>query len=234
MTQKKVTTRLNLPEQENLTSPEESKVIPFNPLDKHNLAVSVGGAILKQPVIPIEKLDAFYGAGVYALYYTGNFKLYEPIAMRNRNNSFCAPIYVGKAVPEGTRKGGILEADPKKALWKRLREHIGSIEEASNLDISDFYCRYLIIDDFWITLGESLLIAKFNPLWNKFIDGFGNHTPGRGRYKGMCPRWDVIHPGRSWAKLCEPRQETAEQIIREAQDYIRNNPPPDNNNLDII
>ena len=27
-----------------------------------------------------------------------------------------------------------------------------SIEEASNLDIADFHCRYLIVDDIWIPL----------------------------------------------------------------------------------
>ena len=40
------------------------------------------------------------------LYYVGNFPLYEPIAEANRNGLFNSPIYVGKAVPSGARKGG--------------------------------------------------------------------------------------------------------------------------------
>ncbi|MEX1196232.1 MAG: Eco29kI family restriction endonuclease, partial [Pseudohongiellaceae bacterium] len=92
--------------------------------------------------------------------------------------------------------------------------------------ISDFHCRYLVVDDIWIPLGESLLIAKFNPVWNVVIDGFGNHDPGKGRHKGMRPRWDVLHPGRSWADKCEPRPESASQIVGEIADYLRNNPPP--------
>jgi hypothetical protein len=110
-------------------------------------------------------------------------------------------------------------------------QHTKSIEEASNLDIADFHCRYLIVDDIWIPLGESLLIAKFNPLWNKLIDGFGNHDPGKGRHAGLRPRWDVLHPGRSWAKWCQPRDETAEQIIREARDYLRNNSQSGDNTM---
>ncbi|MDZ4348262.1 MAG: Eco29kI family restriction endonuclease [Xanthomonadaceae bacterium] len=127
----------------------------------------------------------------------------------------------------GRSMTGHLEASPGKVLYNRLKQHGKSIEEASNLDIDDFHCRYLIVDDIWIPLGESLLIAKFDPLWNKLIDGFGNHDPGSGRHAGLRPRWDVLHPGRPWAERCQPRDESADQIAREAKDYLRNNPPPD-------
>ncbi len=205
----------------------DSNIVPFNPLDKRHLGESVGQAMLRRPVIPLGNLETFNGAGIYAIYYTGCFSGYEPITKRNRNGIFTAPIYVGKAVPKGARKGGDLQALPGKVLYDRLKQHAKSIEEASNLDIADFYCRYLIVDDIWIPLGESLLIAKFDPLWNKLIDGFGNHDPGKGRHAGLRPRWDVLHPGRPWAERCQPRAESAEQIIREARDYLCNNPPPD-------
>lgn len=205
----------------------DGNVIPFNPLDKRHLGESVGQAMLRRPVTPLGNLEAFNGAGIYAIYYTGSFSGYEPISKRNLNGLFIAPIYVGKAVPKGARKGGDLQASPGKVLYDRLKQHAKSIEEVSNLNIADFYCRYLIVDDIWIPLGESLLIAKFNPLWNKIIDGFGNHDPGKGRHAGWRPRWDVLHPGRPWAQRCQPRDESAEQIIREARDYLRNNPPPD-------
>ncbi len=205
----------------------ESNVIPFNPLDKRHLGESVGQAMLRQPVARLGTLEAFHGAGVYAIYYTGSFAGYEPIAERNRGEQFNAPIYVGKAVPKGSRKGGDPQASPGKVLYERLKQHAKSVEEASNLDMADFYSRHLIVDDIWIPLGESLLIAKFDPLWNKLIDGFGNHDPGSGRHAGVRPRWDVLHPGRRWADHCRPRDESAEQIVREARDYLRNNPPPD-------
>ncbi|MDY7587518.1 Eco29kI family restriction endonuclease [Vibrio cholerae] len=209
----------------------ERKILPFNPLDKRHLGESVGQAMLRQPVVPLGELKPFDGAGIYAIYYAGGFPGYEAIAERNRDGLFNAPIYVGKAVPKGARKGGDLEASPGKVLYNRLKQHAKSIEEASNIDIADFHCRYLIVDDIWIPLGESLLIAKFDPLWNKLIDGFGNHDPGKGRHAGLRPRWDVLHPGRSWAEKCAPRDETDEQIIREARDYLRSNPPPDDTSM---
>ena len=208
-----------------------NKVIPFNPLAKRHLGESVGQAMLRQPVVPFSELQSFDGAGIYAIYYSGEFPGYEAIASRNKDCRFNVPIYVGKAVPKGARKGGDLEANPGKVLFSRLMQHARSIEEASNLDVADFHCRYLIVDDIWIPLGESLLIAKFDPLWNKLIDGFGNHDPGKGRHAGLRPRWDVLHPGRPWADRCLPRGETAEQIIREARDYLRNNPPPEDNSM---
>lgn len=209
----------------------KGKVVPFNPLDKRHLGESVGQAMLRQSVTALDSSMSFDGAGIYAIYYTGNFAAYSAISNRNQHNNFSAPIYVGKAVPKGARKGGDLEASPGKVLFKRLKEHANSIKEAENLNLDDFHCRYLIVDDIWIPLGESLLIAKFNPLWNKLIDGFGNHNPGKGRHEGLRPRWDVLHPGRAWANKCKPRDETAEQIIAETQDYLRNNPPPIIDNL---
>lgn len=204
-----------------------NKVIPFNPLHKRHLGESVGQAMLRQPVVSLTELQSFDGAGIYAIYYSGDFPAYRDIAKCNKDDHFNAPIYVGKAVPKGARKGGDLEAMPGKVLFSRLMQHTRSIEESSNLNIADFHCRYLIVDDIWIPLGESLLIAKFDPLWNKLIDGFGNHDPGKGRHAGLRPRWDVLHPGRPWADRCQSREETAEQIIREAKDYLRNNPPPE-------
>ncbi|HAD08301.1 MAG TPA: restriction endonuclease [Porticoccaceae bacterium] len=207
------------------------KVIPFNPLAKRHLGESVGQAMLRQPVVPLRDLKAFEGAGIYAIYYTGDFSGYELIAEKNCNQRYEAPIYVGKAVPKGTRKGGNLEAKPGRVLYNRLKQHTKSIEETSDLRITDFHCRYLTVDDIWIPLGESLLIAKFAPLWNKLIDGFGNHDPGKGRHAGLRPRWDVLHPGRPWAEHCKEREETAEQIVSEVRDYLRNNPPPDDGTM---
>ena len=207
------------------------KIVPFNPLDKRHLGESVGQAMLRQPLLPLEDLTSFIGAGIYAIYYQGDFNAYAEIAKKNQKHDFIAPIYVGKAVPKGARKGGDLETVPGKSLFNRLKQHRRSIEEAINLNLTDFYCRYLVADDIWIPLGESLLIAKFNPLWNKLVDGFGNHDPGRGRHAGLRPRWDVLHPGRSWAEKCQPREETADQIIIEIKEYLRNNPPPDDSTL---
>ncbi len=196
-------------------------ILPFNPLDKKNLGASVAEAMLEQAPIPLGEVKSFVGVGIYAIYYVGSFEAYAPLAERNRGGAFRAPIYVGKAVPAGARKGGGVGANGSRALYLRLREHADSIASVGNLSLDDFHCRFLVVDDIWIPLGESLLIAKFAPVWNAVIDGFGNHDPGSGRYKGLKPKWDVLHPGRSWADKCAVRKESAEQISSEVVDYFR-------------
>ncbi len=194
---------------------KSKRIAPFNPLDKTNLGESVAEALLQQPVGSMPPTEPFIGAGVYAIYYEGAFALYKEIAEQNRNELYRWPIYVGKAVPAGARKGGYgLGADPGLALFKRLAEHATSIEQATNLRLADFRCRFLVVDDIWIPLAESLLIEMFSPLWNRKIDGFGNHDPGRGRYNQQRSLWDVIHPGRPWAARLQPPS-ADEQIVRE-------------------
>jgi len=203
-------------------SPEQPRRIPpFNPLDKRNLGESVAEAMLQQPVGPLPPDEPFIGAGIYALYYEGDFALYREVAKRNRNGKYRWPIYVGKAVPAGARKGGYgLGADPGQALFKRLGEHAGSIDQAENLRLSDFRCRFLVVEDIWIPLAEALLIEMFSPLWNRKVDGFGNHDPGRGRYNQQRSPWDALHPGRPWATRLQPLA-IEEDLIREgAVEYI--------------
>jgi len=196
-------------------------VIPFNPLDKKNLGASVAEALLAQQAHPLEALPAFNGAGVYAIYYSGDFAAYAQISRLNQGGRLLFPIYIGKAVPPGARMGAWQELTAGKVLHKRLKEHAESIKAAENLDIQDFHCRFLVADDIWIPLAESLMIARFTPLWNSLIDGFGNHNPGKGRHAGMRPRWDVLHPGRTWAGQLAERLESQEQIGQDAETYLR-------------
>jgi len=197
-----------------------AKIIPFNPLDKNNLGTSVADALLKNEAYPLEELPYFEGAGIYAIYYTGNFPPYAKMAHINRTGKFMLPVYVGKAVPAGSRVGGVLHRATGKVLHNRLKEHAQSIKAASNLAIHDFYYRSLVVDDIWIPLGEALMIARFSPIWNSLIDGFGNHNPGKGRHAGMRPRWDVLHPGREWAAALAERPETQQQIAKDAEKYL--------------
>src|SRR5438445_5703301 len=142
---------------------------PYNPLDKKNLGVSVAEALLTQPIsfLPPEQ---FIGAGIYAIYYAGEFEHYESLAADNREGKWLRPIYVGKAIPKGGRKGGLgLDAPAGTVLHKRLTEHARSIDESQNLDLADFRCRFLVVDDIWIPLGESLLIETYRPLWNMIL-----------------------------------------------------------------
>ena len=200
--------------------PETGKVLPFNPLERKHLGASVAQEMLRQPAVPLGELPKFEGAGVYAIYYEGPHPTYKLLSDANRDE-LRLPIYVGKAIPEGGRTG-VDSGDAKSKLRERLNQHANSIKKAPSLDIDDFRCRYLVVEDIWIPLGESLLITKFAPVWNTKVAGFGNHQPGSGRDKTTKPRWDQLHPGRSWAdKLKDNPDVTAEDIARDAEDHLR-------------
>ena len=203
-----------------------SQDAPFNPLDKRNLAESVALAALEHDARPLtlETTEDVAGEGVYLIYYCGPFDAYEPLTRVNSPTSLTVPIYVGKALHAGGRKGieDVDAGDPTgKPLRKRLREHLKSIEAAQNLDPAHFYFRHLSVDNTFVVLGENGLINKFVPVWNALIDGFGNHAPGGKRGTSTRSRWDTLHPGRPWAVDLEDRTETAREIADDASEYLR-------------
>jgi hypothetical protein len=96
----------------------------YNPLDKLRLGESVAKALLARPVSLMPPPETSAGAGIYALYYAGPFPPYRKVSERNAKNQWVLPIYVGKAVPPGARKGGYgLGESPGEVLYRRLREH---------------------------------------------------------------------------------------------------------------
>lgn len=192
----------------------------YNPLDKINLGKSVVDALLSRPSVCLADLPKFSGAGIYAVYYSGDFKAYAPLADLNRTSSEY-PIYVGKATPRGGRKGAsAIVSNRTTALFRRIQEHEASIRAVKSLNVNDFQCRYLVVDDIWISLGESLVIDRFRPLWNVLVEGFGNHDPGTGRYGGRRPLWDELHPGRAWAIRCSQARLSAPEIEQQVSEYM--------------
>lgn len=194
----------------------------YNPLDKLNLAKSIEIELLARAPEPLSAVDHIAGAGVYVIYYTGAFPAYAPVADANRGGTFKRPIYVGKAIPKGGRKGGLSKdvAATGRALADRLRQHAASIEEASNLDLADFQLRHLVVDDIWIPLGENMLIETFKPVWNRAIDGFGNKDPGRRRATQYRSPWDVLHPGRQFAEKLADSPLTVAFLTQRIEDYF--------------
>lgn len=198
---------------------------PFNPLDEENhkkLTLSIAEALLATPIQSLPPAVPFVGAGVYAIYYTGKFPLYKNIAAKNSKGEYALPIYVGKAVPPGSRKGLNIDQYQGMVLYNRLKEHAESIRQSTNLDIKDFVCRYLVVEHIWIPHGESHLINQFSPLWNKAVDGFGNHDPGSGRYAQRKSQWDVLHPGRRWAEKLTGVALDTELLNASIAEYCKN------------
>lgn len=164
---------------------------------------------------------SFVGTGVYALYYLGGFDLYARIASLNRETQ-SQPIYVGKALPPGWRTARSQETDAP-VLYRRLQEHSRSIQQAANLEIDGFRCRFMIlggIESDLVVPVEAELIRRYSPLWNSVIDGFGNHNPGSGRYNQAKSEWDVLHPGRPWAERLTGESPRLEEVVDKVQQSL--------------
>jgi len=194
---------------------------PYNPLAKGNLAESIARSILDSEVKPLEDTSRLVGAGVYVIYYSGKLEIYSPVAAKNAGNVFGQPIYIGKAIPKGGRKGALSEDSAAKgsALRDRLGQHLASVSEGQGLKAKDFHYRCLVVDDIWIPLGENMLVERFKPVWNLVIDGFGNKDPGRRRADQYRSPWDVIHPGRSFTHKLGLNPIPAEDFVKSLQTF---------------
>ena len=168
---------------------------PFNPLAIPNVALTLAIELLEQPIESLPPPMSFSGAGVYAIYYLGKFDTYARLSELNSENSCRVPIYVGKAVRKGTRVGIEFKATTQAALFNRLKLHAKSIEGAG-LEINDFRCKFLVVEDAFVALAESVLIGVFRPLWNQVVTGFGNNPTGGPRSSQAQSMWDTLHPGR--------------------------------------
>lgn len=185
------------------------------------------------PVHQMPLTSRFPGAGVYAIYYTGNYPLYKGLSDVNKI-AYRQPIYVGKAIPSGGRKGISAALSSEAKVHYRLREHTASILEANafsksngeefHLEIADFACRFILLpgdESAIIAPIESALIRIYQPLWNSTVDGFGNHTPGIRRFDQAKSSWDVIHRGREWAEKCRGTPPSAKAIFADIAAHIK-------------
>jgi hypothetical protein len=167
---------------------------PYNPLDKINLARSIEAEVLSRDVVPLGTTEAIFGAGVYVIYYRGDFAAYSPIANTN------------------------------KGLGSRLRKHADSIRATESLKIEDFSFRYIVLDDIWIPLGENILIETFKPLWNVAVEGFGINDPGKGRLNQKRSPWDVLHPGRGYAARLTGGGPEVSAVLGRIEDHFAGRP----------
>jgi hypothetical protein len=167
----------------------------FDPGNPRTVGYFVALALSAQPRRPLAALKEFYGTGVYALYYKGNFSAYQPISGSD------TPIYVGMAVYEHKDR-----QDPSAmgtSLAGRLGEHKKNIQRASEtLNIDDFDYRALVVQSGWEGPAETHLIRMFRPIWNKevkILQGFGKHGDSITTRANKRSPWDTLHAGRNWA-----------------------------------
>jgi Eco29kI restriction endonuclease len=168
----------------------------------------------QQPKLPLATLPAFYGSGIYAFYYQGDFPAYEAI----RGTS--CPIYVGSSVSKIPSSNPILQGIK---LFGRIREHREkSIRESRNLSLEDFSCRYLVVQSGLEKAAEDFLIRRYYPVWNKeskVCSGIGKHGDVA---RTELSDWDILHGNRQWATGQTSRRGTTPEIIQgRIQDHFR-------------
>jgi len=230
-------------------------VTPYNPLDTHHLAESIAREFFRGSLHPLPPTSGFSGAGIYAIYYGGDYPLYAEIAesLHVYESNFGklpaaemvkqpVPLYIGKSDPPGSRKGlfaGVGETDAladggratneeteklltetpvHRKLYSRLAKHAKSIGAAKNLKLTDFQCRYMLVDEIWVPLGEARLVAAFKPIWNVLIEGFGSNVEGGGRTDTARSVWDILHPGRKDDLLPQLDPNVEDSILKELRD----------------
>lgn len=169
----------------------------FDPSNPKIVGRFVSLAMVAQSRHQLANITPFYGSGVYAIYYNGNFKPYLPISGTE------TPIYVGQAAP--TVSNAKTPIDQGDKLSSRLIEHAKNISRAmSTLSISDFEFRALVVQSGWETGAEDYLIHLFHPVWNSETQlvyglGLGKHGDAAATRSNKRSPWDTMHPGRVWA-----------------------------------
>lgn len=183
----------------------------------------------------LKDLHAFWGSGVYAVYYNGDHPAYGPIAGTH------IPIYVGKADP--AVPGAVTAREQGNRLHRRLRDHAGSIHRSERyvvemdegvrqgsglhaIRLADFTCRFIVLASAYAGAVERNLIRHYAPVWNQETGvciGFGKHGDAATTRANTRSDWDTIHPGRGWAtkdgNIPNPRQPI--QIQSEILEHYR-------------
>lgn len=195
----------------------------FDPSNPNVVGRVVGITMIAQPRKPLANVERFYGSGVYAIYYNGDFTAYTGISRKEH------PIYVGKADPaDAASKTAVEQGD---RLCNRLADHRKNIAKAtSTLRLEDFEYRALVVQTGWQTSAEDYLIHLFKPIWNSEINicyGFGKHGDDPGTRANLRSPWDTLHHGRDWAHR-DPNMKdarAAERIIEDIARHLAKYPP---------
>jgi len=192
----------------------------FNPLDTSALTKVFVNELMSRPCVVLPDVDptTVEGPGLYGLYYSGRFRLYAPLAKAGCD----WPIYIGSAMPSGSRTGRV-RSGGKPPLLERLERHAASVTYAANLEERRFHARWFEVDEPFIILGEILLLRFYRPLWNATLAGFGAKVVGGRRTGGRKSRWDTLHPGRPGTG--EAPGAPLLQIEKEVRAYLKEYPP---------
>lgn len=183
----------------------------FDPSNPKVIGRFTALAMVAQERVPLASIGQFYGSGVYAIYYRGDYPLYAPLSGSE------TPIYVGQAAPG--EQGAHSARDQGPRLAARLNEHRKNVAKATTtLDVNDFEARFLVVQSGWETAAEDYLIHLFRPIWNNetnLLYGLGKHGDSATTRANKRSPWDTLHPGRAWAAKSTEDARSREQIVAE-------------------
>jgi hypothetical protein len=178
-------------------------------------------ALIAQTLHPLSAIGKFYGSGVYAIYYRGDFPLYAPLSGTE------TPIYVGQAAPSSQGARTAREQGPRLAA--RLNDHRKNILKAiSTLNLDDFDARFLVVQSGWETAAEDYLIHLFRPVWNSetnILYGLGKHGDDAKTRQNKRSPWDTLHPGRKWAAASIEDARSPQGIATDLGEHFQKNAP---------
>jgi hypothetical protein len=197
----------------------------FEPSNPNIAGRIIGIALIAQPRQPLAAIDRFYGSGVYALYYKGEFGAYREISKKEH------PIYVGKADPADPASKTAMEQGDR--LSRRLNDHRKNIGKAtSTLRVEDFEYRALVVQTGYQSAAENYLIELFKPIWNsetRICYGLGKHGDDPATRANLRSPWDTLHPGREWAHRDRNMKDARlpKQIVKDIAEHLARFPPVD-------
>lgn len=194
----------------------------FNPANPRTVGLFVSIALLAQEREPLGDVKPYYGSGVYAIYYKGDYPAYKPLVRTEH------PIYVGKADP--AVPDARTPEEQRDRLARRLRDHAKAIRRADKLDIDHFTCRQLVVASGLQVAAENYLIDLFKPIWNKEMKiayGIGKHGDAPTTRANLRSPWDTLHQGRAWAHRDATMKDQASeaQIVAKIAGHLRKHPP---------
>lgn len=192
----------------------------FDPSNPKVVGRFVSLALVAQGRHRLSEIPRTYGSGVYAIYYTGTFPLYQPLSGTE------TPIYVGQAAP--LLNNARTPKEQGARLCARLTEHQKNIAKAnSTLRLEDFEFRSLVVQSGWETAAEDYLIHLFHPVWNSetnILYGLGKHGDAATTRANKRSPWDTLHPGRGWAAASTEDAKTPEGINEELKRHYAKHP----------
>lgn len=195
--------------------------VVFDPSNPKIIGRFTALALVAQDREPLAEIGKFYGSGVYAIYYRGDFEPYGPL----KNSE--TPIYVGQAAPALANAHTARDQGPRLAA--RLNEHRKNIAKAeTTLRVEDFEARFLVVQSGWETAAEDFLIHLLRPVWNSetnILYGLGKHGDDATTRANKRSPWDTLHPGRVWAAKSIQDARTPDVIIGDLEAHFRSHPP---------